>query len=750
MPGGHPCVTVRAGFESRSTMVGKTRTWNAAWAWGFALSAPPILGGCVSAPVMAVRAERYQISASLDPPSHTLKGRATIDLVRADRPPIAAGPVAVEIWLHPDLDIVGVRAAGASLQSRSAKRLADMPMSSSDVSGEATDFHPARYLVTLSAPVEALTLFVDYRGRLFQDVSAGEKPGEIHNFTMRAHIGPEGVYLADGYWYPQPAHEKDALRLAEFELSADAPPGFELVASGDRDEALRARTGRASWRSPYPLPEMVLVGGPHQVHRDRHNNIDIAVHLKPSQSPQAGGWIAAIKRNLDRYEPLIGPYPGKQYTVVDNFFSSGFAFPFFTLLSSAVIEMGERAQTSHGYLDHEMLHSWWGNAIFVDPRDGNWCEALTSYAANYFGHVLDGKEEEARRKRRNYCHYLSRLKPEDDKPLGTFGRPEGCNRQIAYDKGAMVFHMLAQTMGQDRFWAAMRALTLRSVGHYASWDDLRRVCELETRMDLQPFFRQWVRGFGAPRIGIDNARYESASNALTVSLSQDRPFFRVDDLQIRVYDTPDRWIDLHTRLLEPGEVHRFDVKQTPHTVELDPDYHVLRKISPDELVPTTAATRRGASFACILPWGLLADEYVKLKRTFDSSYVPTKRIERVSGQIEEGALAQRCTLILGDAVLDPYVDGFLTAIEFPVGFSDDGFEFDGEDYDDPGDAVLCTISHPGVPGGGVTVVYANSDEAIPRTNAVPMYEHSLVIFRDGHPVLRQDFERRTLVNVPHE
>jgi len=625
-----------------------------------------------------MRAARYHIEVSLDPPNHSINGRATIDMLRADPLPASNGPVAVEVWLHPDLAVTDIRTAGAKLSSPPIQQV-------TAASAGNDEFRPARYRVVLMRPADAMTLFVEYKGRLHQDVAAGEKAGETHNFAMRAHVGEEGVYLADGYWYPQPAHEKNDLRLADFTLIADATAGFELVASGESDVALRQRTGRSAWRSPYPLPSMVLVGGPHEVHRDRHGDVDIAVHLKSSQSQHAPGLLAAAKRILDRYEPLIGPYPARQYTIVDNFFSSGFAFPCFTLLSSAVIDMGERAANTHGYLDHEMLHSWWGNGVFVDPHDGDWCEALTSYATNYHGHVLDGNEEEARRKRRNYSHYFSRLKPEDDKPLGTYGLPGGCNRQIAYDKGAMVFHMLARQMGQERFWSAMRRFNREYLAQHASWDDIRTACESESSQNLDTFFHQWVRSSGIPA-----------------------------------------------------------------TAELDPDYHILRRVAAEEIVPTTAATRHGPAFAVVVPAGKTPVPYAVTQSVFESTYAPEKRIVRAAGSIEEGALAERCVLILGEAVRDPYVAGFLRAIDFPLAWTSHAFEFDGQAYNDPGDAVLCTARHPGVPGGGVTVVYGNSEAAIPKAAAVPMYEHSLVIFRDGRPVLRRDFERPSVVRVEQE
>ena len=722
------------------------------------------VAGCAGVTPMAMRAERYSLEVRLDPPSHWLTGRAAIDMSRMDDVALPPDrPVSVEIRLHPDLKITALRAGGAELRSKKAIAVRIRTPSASAGSwpvagapGSDGAAVPRRYRVELKRPVDALTLFVDYEGPLFQDVAVGEKAGEIHNFAMRAHISPEGVYLAEGYWYPQPAHDDDDPPLADFTLIAEPAPGMEWVAAGQRDAALSERTGQVAWRSPYPIEGMVLVGGPHEVHRDSRNGVDISVHLKPSQSPNAEGLIATVKRNLDRYEPLIGKYPAGEFSIVDNFFSSGFAFPCFTLLSSAVIDMGERAQTAHGYIDHEMLHSWWGNGIHVDPRDGNWCEALASYGANYYGYILDGSEAEARRKRRNYSHFFSRIKPEQDKPLGTYERPEGCNRQVAYDKGAAVFHMLAHKMGQDRFWAAMRRFTAEFVGGSASWEDIRRICEAESGLNLETFFRQWVRESGAPQLSLDEARYSLADRTLTVVLSQGEPAFELD-VPIRVGHAGGT-LDLVVPLHEARRQESIHIDTMPNTVELDPDYHILRRVASDEIIPTTALTRRGSAFAVVLPSGDAPEQYKQLQSIFESSFKAHERIERTVGNIEQGALAERCSLILGNAVRDPYVEAFLSAVEFPVSFDDPlhpplrrgdggGFEFEGTDYDDPGDAVLCTIHHPGVAGGGVTVVYANSEAAIPKAMNVPMYEHSLVIFRNGRPVVRHDFEKPRIVSV---
>ncbi|MCH7994229.1 MAG: hypothetical protein IIB57_07270, partial [Planctomycetes bacterium] len=672
-----------------------------------------IVVGCASPPRMSVHAARYRLDLQLDPTTHHLVGRATIDLERtAEQSAPIDGRIAVEFLLHPHLKVLDVTAGGATVIRRFVRR--NHPHDDPLV--------PHTHAVVLKQPVDALTLFVDFEGELNQDVSAGEKAGQIHNFDMKAHIGVEGIYLGGGNWYPRPLSDEDNdPQLTEFTLVIAPIEGMALVAGAERAPKLAARTERLAWKTPFPIEEMVVVGGPHEVHESTHHHVAVSLHLKPEQAKHAAGLFEAVKRNLDRYEPLIGAYPAGEFAIVDNFFSSGFAFPTFTLLSSAVIDMGERSQTAHGYIDHEMLHCWWGNGIHVDPRDGNWCEALASYGANYYGHVLDGNDKEARRKRRNYSHFLSRIEPEKDKPLGTYGQEDGCGRGIAYSKGAAVFHMLARKIGQDNFWAAMRRFTAEYTGRFASWRDIQRLCEEEGDISLDTFFQQWVRGGGAPTLRIEQAVYHSGNRLLTLSVHQGENSF---DLNVPVRVThADGTSDVEVELREASQDLTIPLDVVPLTVEIDPDYHLFRKIPLEEILPTTVATRYGSAFATVLPVTDLPGPYKALQDIFESSFEENERRTLVVGEIEEGALANSCLLILGDAVRDPHVSAFLSAVEFPVRWLDNGFVIGDEKYLEPTHAVVATASHPDVPGGGVTVFFANSEGAIPPGMLIPFYEH---------------------------
>jgi len=698
----------------------------------------PALTGCASmGPQLSVTPQRYRLDLQLSPPAHKLTGRAVLDLSAEHVANVQTdGTAHVELLLHPALRIDSVRASGARVVS-----VHHGPTPKKD-----EELSPRSHYVVLDHPAKSFTLFVDYHGDLYQDIAAGEKAGEIHNFQMQAHIGEEGVYLAGGYWYPQPAVKGEAVTsLADYTVIVASTNDFEYVAGADRAPDLSNQTGRLAWRTSYPVDSMVLVGGQHKVYQKTILGTSVSLHLKESQVDQVDGLFEAVERNFSRYEPLIGKYPAKEFSIVDNFFSSGFAFPSFTLLSSAVIDMGKRSQTAHGYIDHEMLHSWWGNGVHVNTDDGNWCEALASYGANYYGYVLDGKNDEARRKRRNYCHFLSRIKPEKDKPLGTFGQDDGCGRGIAYQKGAMVFHMLAKKIGQDKFWDVMRKFTKDFVGHYASWDDIRSLCEAEYGESLERFFRQWVRSGSAPMLSIEQARYDSSDQVLTLHLKQGEPAFELD-IPVRITHAAG-FLDVVVPLSSAEGEIALAVDVIPLTVEVDPDYDVFRKIPAGQIIPTTSATRSKDSLVVVMPSGDVPESLTSLKSIFATGKKEDKVTVFKAGKIQQRRLADTNLLILGEAVRDPYIEAFLSAIQYPLKWIEGGFEFEGVTYAQPGDAILCTARQPGVEGGGVTVLFANSDEAIPRAMLIPFYDHSVVIFHNQKPIIRSDFEIHNIVEV---
>jgi hypothetical protein len=681
---------------------------------------------------LAVRPVRYEVDVRLDPAGHTVDGRATVELERVDTDQ-AANPskrAAIDLLLHPDLLTESVETEGATLRAHKTKR---KKTGEEDEEGAVV---PIRHRLIVEGAADEIVVSFDYRGRLHQDVTEGEEEGRIHNFSISAHAGEEGVFLnRDGYWYPiveLPEEADPDLSLADYTLTADPIEGFELVAGLERVDD--GPQGRIRWRSAFPLNGMVLLGGPLTRWTRRHGDIELHAVLAPDKEGIAQDILDAAAEYLDRYEPLIGPYPFKEFTVLEAFFSSGFAFPGSTQITG--ILLNERGQyRRHGYLDHELLHNWWGNGILVDPRDGNWCEALASYMGNYYGHVLDDDEQAARKQRRNQSNFLSSIKSEDDKPLGTFQLADGAGRDVGYTKGAAVFHMIERKIGAEAMQAALRRLTDERMGRYTNWDHLREALEVESGTDLEQLFEQWVRRGGAPLLELTDAEWTRGSERLKLSISQGETDF-VLDVPLRL-QYGDRSEDVVVTVDAPSDEVIVPCEPEGLTaVELDPDYHVFRKLKPTEAMPTSSLTRRGRELLVIVPDGELDEPYQHVVESWKRAVLgdedePRKghHVEiRRAGEVSAEDLGGPSVLVVGDAVRHTTVEKFLGRTRSPVRWIASGFRIDGAEYTAPGQAVFLTVHHPDEPESGVTVYYGNSTEALGNSRLLTYYANSLLVF----------------------
>lgn len=659
-----------------------------------------ILAGAVGceAPNLDVQPLRQSLEVTLDPNSHRLEAESTTVLRAALT---AEGRWIVRLELNEALPIDRLEVEGATLRR--------WRMEEGD---------PARVRLVLEDPSETITLSMSYAGTLKQDVAAGEDAEEIHNFAVSAHVAPEGIFLEPGgHWYPTPVLPdtiEPARTLTHFELSVEPIEGFELVAGAER---LPGESHR--WKSSFPLEGLVLLGGPLERHSRVHDGIELHAVLAPGKAAVAEDILDASAEYLDRYVPLIGPYPFREFTVLEAFFSSGFAFP--TCTQIAGVLLNERKQyRRHGYLDHELLHAWWGNGIYTDPRDGNWAEGLASYGGNYAGHVLDGNPDEARKTRRNFSNFLSDIDAQDDKPLGSFGLDDGAGRGIGYSKGAMLFHMLERKLGSDAFAAGLRRLTAEQLGRHANWETLREAFEAESGEDLATFFEQWVRRGGAPELSLVSA------TATEVTISQGETVFELD-VPLRLY-FGERHDDVVVSISEREQTVALPTTARPTAIELDPDYHLFRKLEPEETMPTSGLTRADDRLLIVLPAGDLAEGYATVRDSF------RRAVEDDDGSVTEvtvdelESLAETSLLVLGNAVRHPKVAALLARTRSPVRFGDGSFTLDATEYDQPTHATYFTVHHPDDAGRGITVYHGNSPAALSNAGVLNFYPNSLLVF----------------------
>ncbi|MCP4669216.1 MAG: M1 family metallopeptidase, partial [Deltaproteobacteria bacterium] len=166
-------------------------------------------------------------------------------------------------------------------------------------------------------------------------------------------INPRGIALTDA-WHPIP--EKEML----FKLTAGIPAEFEAVSEADAITAAPSPEGkRVTFRFDHPLRTIHFAAGPYVKNRVSFApGKDLFTYFFPEDQGLADAYLAKAYHYLNRYETLLGPYPFRRFSVVENRLPTGFAVPTFTLLGQAVVRLPFIKDTSLG---HEVLHAWFGN-----------------------------------------------------------------------------------------------------------------------------------------------------------------------------------------------------------------------------------------------------------------------------------------------------------------------------------------------------------------------------------------------------
>nr|MBF0222819.1 ChaN family lipoprotein [Desulfobulbaceae bacterium] len=398
-------------------------------------------------------------------------------------------------------------------------------------------------------------------------------------------VSTEGIALT-GVWHPLPD------RKCRFSLQASVPIGFEAVSEADtisQEISVSGKTFIFSFEQP--LRGLHFAAGPYIVEQQSipSNGVAVVSYFFAEDRELAAHYRQKAQDYIIRYEKLIGPYPYKRFSIVENRLPTGYGMPSMTLLGQMVVRLPFIVETSLG---HEVLHSWFGNSIDVDQSSGNWCEGLTTYLADHAYAEEDGAGREYRKnqllKNQHYVHGDKALAVKDF--TGGDGRrtPEHlAHNAVGYGKVAMIFHMLAQKVGQDTFEAAIRDFYQRLKGKTASWDDIHESFDPYSS-DLDLFFQQWVDRVGLPEVAAKDFKVDEVDGDLVVSftLYQDdaqNPYLLDVPLELT---TTNAVLSRTILLTQQQQQVEFKLAEYPVSLVIDSGYDLARQLSHEEVTPT--------------------------------------------------------------------------------------------------------------------------------------------------------------------
>lgn len=410
----------------------------------------------------------------------------------------------------------------------------------------------------------------------------------VINDNSNGLIAPEGATLfGSTYWYPFFLDTQKS-----FDVTVQTPADWRSLVQGqivNTQVANNLRTSR--FVEIYPQEEIYLVAGPFfNYELDTPSGKKVQVLLRKPDPSLAQTFLSLVPEYLNHYSDVISPYPYSAFTVVENFWETGYGMPSFTLLGPTVIRLPFILNSS---LPHEVLHNWWGNSVYVDYEKGNWSEGLTTYMADYWQQEKVGNDRGYRMNTLiNYGDFVT-ANPGKDFPLRQFkGRHNSSSQAVGYGKSMMLFHMLEFRFGKDLFKKSLQDFYTENLFQRASFTEVQKSFEKVTNQNLQNFFTQWLDRQGAPRIELTDVkvmRWLDGSYSTTYLLSQTQqgPY----DLNIPVIWRLESGEEIRqlARLNDRSGIFSLVSRSKPVKISVDPDYHIFRDLYKEERPATLSS-----------------------------------------------------------------------------------------------------------------------------------------------------------------
>ena len=616
---------------------------------------------------------RQDVAVTLAPENHLLTGESTITFAAG------AGPVTLRLSTSASIESVTVHGKQVPYSFSGGTLSLELPPDNPGMSGAMT---------------------VSYHARFNDQVSQHPAAFEDPTYGVAGIINREGTFLGgNAYWYPVPAQIP-----AHRSVTITAPAGTETITYGRR--VSRETAGvitRSAWEEAHPVGVLTLCAGPYQIETRHVGGIELYSYLYPGNAALAPSYLDAAANYLKFYSDLFGPYPFEKFAVVENFFQTGYGFPSFTLLGGSIIRLPFIIDTS---FPHEIAHSWWGNGVAVDYREGNWSEGLVTYLADYLLKERRSQSEGRDYRQQFLIDYASLVSSTSKFPLSAFAsRSDPASRAIGYGKGAMVFHMVRSLIGDQAFFGALRAVSREHMYRFASWSDFIRAFSLSSGRDLSPFMNQWLTRPGGPSLSLTEVVSRRNATGWTVSgtIVQAPPLFelgvplRLETSGAQVWDV----VPL------TGERTRFAIESSsePRRLLLDPDSEVFRVLSSGE-IPATVNSIKGATRLV----GVITENCRSRLETFKGLLASLS--QGTATIVNETDLARWATsdydlLFCGT----PANRNLLPALPEGVTLASTGFSIDGVPYAAPDGLLFLVLPFPGNSGRVAALFEPLSDAA---------------------------------------
>ena len=324
-----------------------------------------------------------------------------------------------------------------------------------------------------------------------------------------------------------------------------------------------------TFRVDQPEAAGTFVAGALQLFPTQAEGLNISVYVPPSASSTAQEYGGAVARIVNVFSDEFGPLPKPNLTIAQmpDGTLPDYAAPGLLLVSQRQWSPAANARL----LAHLVAAQWWGDRVMAaSPSDVWLTEGLARYSEALY--VEQSAGHEGMNKALN-DFAIGALMYDDSAPISEAGRltPFSPNyTSVVVNKGAMIFHMLREQLGDSAFSALLRDYYKQFTGKAASLADFEKLAqdhvtqasvkpanfalgntassgsaaapaEQTTPANVQSFFAQWINSTGIPEFNISYTVYRTKTGfRIDGRVKQNLDFFHMPvEIEVQTEGNPE-------------------------------------------------------------------------------------------------------------------------------------------------------------------------------------------------------------------
>lgn len=500
-------------------------------------------------------AKFYDLDLNLDTTNHILTGT-----VRADVRVVSGPLLTLDLDFSTNMVVRSVTCAGLPATYTHANNILTVNLNRAYATGE------------------MISVVVHYDGDPSQDAAGAfgwdMDAGQPIVWTLSEPFGGRS-------WWPSKDWSDD--KADSVNIRVTAPTGMITASNGKLISSTDNGTNSVYvWHERYPIATYLvsIASHPYTVYSDYYrysptDSMEIKFFMYPADAEPNRAVNAKVKNMIGIFSNDFRQYPfiNEKYGEAEFPWGGGMEHQTCTSLGAF----------SEWVLAHELAHQWWGDMITCKDFHHVWLnEGFATYCEALYAEALGGTSA-----------YFQDLDFNKYFGPGTIyvSNLNDWNRifdgNLSYNKASWVLHMLRHVLGDDAFFAAMRAYYDQYQGSSATTENFRDVCESVSGKDLDWYFQEWIYGEYYPAykytftVTPGGGGYDIAMNLLQ---TQSWQIFKMPvDITIK-WDGGEETHVVTDSL--PSQVFNFHVTNSPTGIQLDKDGWILKTVDEPLYNPT--------------------------------------------------------------------------------------------------------------------------------------------------------------------